>query len=446
LLDAFGALTENKTDRIAETGVIVTNDNKDTPECPQKNNEPLNKKNALPFDMTVKKANSNKVTINISLLDDKYSTCEIFIFSPDKKIPLFHQTQISSYDKFEIKDYRFEIPYSFEVRLKSGNDIISYCGKFSFYTKSSKKDIVLAFNGVYKNSTYELFTENLSMADGEVNPLSSYMEVEPNNSSTQVNSIPFSGVDDVVGYISSTADEDWYTVQCNSAGKMNFWLGNIPSGCDYDLKVYKRAENGAFIEFGSSTKGSNASELIEQKPVNQNETYFIKVYSASGYSGSSQYKLAIHNYVTVTDDYCNEMQNARLFYTGGDVYGKIDYAGDVDWLTFVAQRSGNFTIESMGSTDVVGELFNMGGTSIAYNDDISTADRNFRIKADLIANQTYYIKIKHVYTTATGDYSIRVSQTEMAPALSISDITSTSFKLNAVYPYSGQYGNGLLYL
>lgn len=356
LLDVFGALTGKKADRINETGVIVKDDSKEKPECPQKDIDP-NKKNALPFEMTVKKANVNKVTIRISLLDDKYSKYEVFIFSPDKKIPLLHQARASSNGVFEIKNYKLGTPYSFEVRLISGNEKVSYCGKLSFYTKSSRKDVVLAFNGVYKNSTYGLFTANSSMADGEVNQLSSYTEVEPDNSPTQCNFVPFSGLDDVAGYISSTTDEDWYALSCNSAGKMNFWLGNVPSGCDYDLKVYKRAENGALIEFGSSTKGSDASEPIEQKPVNQYETYFIKVHSASGNNGTSQYKLYVNNNVSVTDDYCNEMQNARLFYSNSDTYGKIDYAGDIDWLAFSAQASGNYTVNtSMRQTSSICQL------------------------------------------------------------------------------------------
>lgn len=37
------------------------------------------------------------------------------------------------------------------------------------------------------------------------------------------------------GMISTKSDVDWFVVRFSKAGKANFWLGHVPSGCDYDL-------------------------------------------------------------------------------------------------------------------------------------------------------------------------------------------------------------------
>lgn len=41
--------------------------------------------------------------------------------------------------------------------------------------------------------------------------------------------------DTVTGYISSASDVDYFKVVASASGVFNFWLGNIPSGKDYDL-------------------------------------------------------------------------------------------------------------------------------------------------------------------------------------------------------------------
>ena len=43
---------------------------------------------------------------------------------------------------------------------------------------------------------------------------------------------------DNYGAISSTSDVDWWKVTFTQNGEANFWLGNIPSGCNYNLYLY----------------------------------------------------------------------------------------------------------------------------------------------------------------------------------------------------------------
>lgn len=90
---------------------------------------------------------------------------------------------------------------------------------------------------------------------------------------------------DNYGYLTSTNDVDWWKVVFNYAGSANFYLGNVPSGSDYDIRLY--ASNGTTL-LASSLKGSNASELITYT-VNMGTTYYIRINAAKGGSSTARY-------------------------------------------------------------------------------------------------------------------------------------------------------------
>lgn len=103
---------------------------------------------------------------------------------------------------------------------------------------------------------------------------------------------------DNFGTISSTSDVDWWKYTATYTGFANIWLGNIPSGCNYDLYVY--SSNGTYL--GCSAKPSGTQEMVRCRVISGN-TYYAKVISSVGYSGS-QYKFRIKN---------NTIGYARLF-------------------------------------------------------------------------------------------------------------------------------------
>lgn len=102
---------------------------------------------------------------------------------------------------------------------------------------------------------------------------------------------------DNYGTISATTDVDWWVVNFSRGGNANFWLGNIPTGCDYDLKLY--SSNGTTL-LASSVKGSNQAELITY-PVVAGVNYYVRIYSHSG-SSASQYLFRTKNYPEVIVD------------------------------------------------------------------------------------------------------------------------------------------------
>ena len=104
--------------------------------------------------------------------------------------------------------------------------------------------------------------------------------------------------------------------------------------------------------------------------------------------------------------------------------GMIETALDFDYFWFTAPTSGTYTFYTTGRTNMMGYLFNSSQTQIAYNDNISTSDLNFRITYNLTANQVYYLGVK-AYGLTTGSYSLNIS----VPAGAVT-INPTSISLN----------------
>ena len=89
------------------------------------------------------------------------------------------------------------------------------------------------------------------------------------------------------GYIKSASEKDYYVITFPYAGKVNFWLGEIPTGCDYDLYLY--TESGRLASKSDNT--NTTQELISGYTVSAGIKYYMLVKSKSGYSTSKPYKL-----------------------------------------------------------------------------------------------------------------------------------------------------------
>jgi hypothetical protein len=82
--------------------------------------------------------------------------------------------------------------------------------------------------------------------------------------------------------------------------------------------------------------------------------------------------------------------------------------GEQDVYRFSVPKSGIYTIETTGSTDVIATLFGPTGKLIAEDDD-SGAGRNARIVGTL-SKGAHTVRIRHYSATSTGAYKILVKQ------------------------------------
>lgn len=113
-------------------------------------------------------------------------------------------------------------------------------------------------------------------------------ETESNNSIANANTISLST--DLYGTISSTSDQDWYKFTPKTSGTYNIGLLGIPQNADYDMALYKSSSSNC-LKVASS---KNRYESISYSLV-ANTTYYIKIYSVSGFSTTEKYRLRISN-------------------------------------------------------------------------------------------------------------------------------------------------------
>ncbi len=129
---------------------------------------------------------------------------------------------------------------------------------------------------------------------------------------------------------------------------------------------------------------------------------------------------------TPSDDHANSIESATYISINTWVSGNIETSGDVDYFRFTASNIGTYTIQTSGSTDTYGYLYDQNKVQIAYNDDGDAS--NFLISTNnQIAGQTYYVMVRH-FNTGTGSYKLGV--TYSAPTIQVTGVTLDKSTMN----------------
>lgn len=347
----------------------------------------------------------------------------------------------------EIIDYSFSISHKDKKEEVSTKDIeeskkyskkfkISKDKEYHFSVNLNKKDIQVSYDGTI-SITNSMTDSQLSTSDAKptiklknvvVNESSTNVvmlaatryESESNNTYTSANRVYDD--DDVYGTMSSTSDVDWYVVSFPSAGSANFWLGQIPSGCDYDFQVY--ASNGTTL-LGSSTSGSNNNELITLS-VSANTNYYMKVYSYSG-SSSSYYLVRAKNYPTSSSDTWepNDSIGAAKYISNNTTItnANIGAEGDNDYFYFTISQSSNITLSLSNipsGCDYDLYLYNSAGSLL--NSSTAGSNTSETINATSQPAGTYYVRVLGYSGSSSSYYRLQVttSVASIIPTISLS--------------------------
>ncbi|MCI8388371.1 MAG: peptidoglycan DD-metalloendopeptidase family protein [Clostridiales bacterium] len=180
--------------------------------------------------------------------------------------------------------------YTFTCQYENNQSVYSYNGDLVIAASDTGsyvglENIIFVANDYNVSSKASVITKSAGTKN----------ESEPNNtfSTATITSDDY----DNYGTISSTSDVDWWKITFNRSGYANFWLGNIPSNCNYNIALYDSTGTNLLYY---SYKSGNADELISMCPVSA-ATYYIKIFSASGSSTTSRYHMRIKWYPFVPD-------------------------------------------------------------------------------------------------------------------------------------------------
>lgn len=188
----------------------------------------------------------------------------------------------------------------------------------------------------------------ISQADspdgGVLVPYSSFLyESEPNNSTGTADVIQDD--DTMYGLINPGDESDWYRIQFVEYGQANFWLGDIPSGCDYDFEVYDGS--GSYL-WGSY--GTTEQEQIYNKTVYPDRRYYLRVYGAGAHRVStSRYRVRARVFDPVETEVCKyrfagNLSNIKYHLDRETLAQDVNYALS-DWRspTVGTNKIGTFT-------------------------------------------------------------------------------------------------------
>lgn len=205
-----------------------------------------------------------------------------------------------------------------------------------------------------------LTTSILSSVAADIQPNAvAKNETEPNDMLATANSI--NQDDTIYAKISSNIDVDYFKVTAQMNGTMNFWVGNIPSGRDYDLKVY----NSSGQELGSSA-GITDQELVTL-PVTAGTTYYGKVYGYNGsYSTTEQYKYRTRLTLNTYNFFCQSPANFETKNLNNLYYKNKDGSlSSETWLSKI--NNGGCFVSSYAMV-----LKNLGATTTQSRYDVRT--------------------------------------------------------------------------
>ncbi|MCX8130803.1 MAG: hypothetical protein N3I35_11965, partial [Clostridia bacterium] len=207
--------------------------------------------------------------------------------------------------------------------------------------------------------------------------------------------------------------------------------GAIEYACDTDVFRFIPPVSGAYsfestgttdtygyvARAGSNTRlctGDNISaantNFLMSATLTANQAYYVYVNHKNSMdmdtAGTGPYGLKVY---AIPDDHGNDYTTAKQVEIGTEIACSIESAGDTDYIKFIPSASGTYTIQSTGTSDMIGALFNYAKSVLCSNDNAGLG-QNFYLNSYLYAGETYYIKSNHAQNTMTGAYGIKISQ------------------------------------
>ncbi len=203
-------------------------------------------------------------------------------------------------------------------------------------------------------------------------------------------------------------DQDW--VRFSATGGTTYIIETLNLGATSDTVLELYNGSGTRLAYNDDYGGTLASRINWTAPASA--TFFVKVrhYNSSVAGATTNYDLRITS-ATVTGDSFepdNTMSAAKpITVNGATQTHTFHVPGDQDWVYFDAVAGTAYVIETLNlasGNDTVLELYNSGGTLLAYNDDYSGLASRIGYTAD--SAQRLFVKVRH-YNSSAGHPGLR---------------------------------------
>jgi lysyl endopeptidase len=219
----------------------------------------------------------------------------------------------------------------------------------------------------------------------------------------------------LVAQINTDSDADWFKFVFNKAGPWTIASFDPAPGAGTDVKGEIYAADGVTL-LASNDDISNTNLNFQMVMNVTAGAYYLKVTSVAGATG--RYGLR-----SIFDDYGDNAASASDLAINGSLPGLLGVLNDQDWFRLTFTQPGVFHVNTTGTTDTMGALYQSDGvTLIASNDDANFPDDiNFGLTTTVTGASVLYLKVSG-FDGETGAYTLQTSFTPAGAAPNYTDI------------------------
>jgi hypothetical protein len=207
----------------------------------------------------------------------------------------------------------------------------------------------------------------------------------------------------IVAQINTDGDMDWFRFTFTQAGTWTVSSFDVAPGLGIDVKAEIYAANGSTML--ASNDDQSASNLNFSMSMNVTPgTYYVRVTGAPGVSG--RYGLA--SGFVLPDDFGDTPQSASsALPINGTLNGNLGVLNDQDWFRLTFPGPGVFHVNSTGTSDTMGALFQADGVTMIgqESDDTSDTNQNFTLTINVAAAGDLFLRVRG-FDGETGAYGL----------------------------------------
>jgi hypothetical protein len=236
------------------------------------------------------------------------------------------------------------------------------------------------------------------------------------------------------GTLNSAGDKDWFKFNIYQPGT---WLlyASLPNGSTADVFGRMYASDGVTLLDSSELDPNgllfHTNYMLAHRVAAGTTPYVLVTATPGGSLG----RYVLNSMFLPDDDHNGYPPFGSPLSASGTASGAINPGGDADAFVIRIPRPGTLTVESSGSTPVIGRLRDAAFNLIAQSDEISSSNHNFRIQKQVLAG-THYLRVFGNDVVTVGPYSIRSTFT---PSGNPETAKSLAFR-GTVSPAKTMYG------
>lgn len=217
--------------------------------------------------------------------------------------------------------------------------------------------------------------------------------------------------------IHNASDVDWVKFTPASSGYYTFYTGarNGNAG-DADMLLGLYDASGKLLIYDDDSFAAYSAMLSYNMTAGQ--TYYLVAMAARNNAVVPYYTLSVASGIIedTADIYIDErtrtddtMEWARTISVGESQAHTIHDEGDIDWVGFTVDTTGNYIIQTEGTGDTIISVYDEDGDFLVLDDD-SGVGRNASVKMRFEANKVYYAEVSSYQEALIPNYTLSLTE------------------------------------